>query len=332
MRRLAGFRRFRLSSTCNKPLSNMERRNFLRQMGCLTTVASLANLNASLALAQHNTAQSFPLAIFSKVFKNHSFDQLADSVVEMDADGVEATIRDGGHIEPNKAESQVPELVAALTKRNKRLLIAASDINATGPDSVRLLKTLRENGVTHYRMGYYKYRSGTSMLDQARAFAAKAKELADLNRELGMTGLYQNHFGNGYVGNLLWDLAIVMEGISPDVMGIAIDLRHLRAEISGSYQSALDSVRANLSSVYLKDTRRIGESRAGDTRDMLDDVPLGEGMVNRELFRNAWQSLNPVPLSVHVEYFGQNPIAPDKIGPIVEAYKRDVATLRSWMA
>jgi len=310
----------------------MERRKFLRQIGCLTTAASLANLNASLTFAQQRAAQSFPLAIFSKVFKNHSFDQLADSVVEMGADGVEATVRDGGHIEPGKAESQVPQLIAALKKRGKRLLIAASDINATEPGSVRLLKTLRENGVTHYRMGYYKYRPGTPMLNQARAFATKAKELADLNRELGMTGLYQNHFGNGYVGNLLWDLAIVMEGSSPDVMGIAIDLRHLRAEISGSYLSALDAVRANLSSVYLKDTKRTGEAGTGEARDMLDDVPLGEGMVNRELFRNAWESLKPVPLSVHVEYFGQNPIAPDKIGPVVEAYKRDVATLRSWMA
>ncbi len=303
----------------------MQRRRFLQQLACATSATAV--LNTFPALAEGATTPDFPIAIFAKVFQAHSFDQLADAVTEMDADGIEATVRSGGHIDPAKAADQVPQMVEALAKRNKRLLIAASDVNQVTPDTERLLKTLRDNGVTYYRMGYLKYKPGTAPLAQVHHFAAQAKELNELNRELGVVGLYQNHAGQNNVGNLVWDLAVLLDGISPEHLGVALDLRHLRAEIGGSYQAAVNAIRPNLRSVYLKDTQRVG-----DDGNKLQEVPLGKGMVSSELFHDAWRSIKPAPLAVHVEYLGQSPIPVAKNAEMIAAYKNDVATLRSWMA
>lgn len=307
----------------------MDRRRFIVHASSLAVAAPMwADWNAT-AFAAEPEQVDYPIAIFGKVFQKHSFDQLAEVLEITNADGVEATIRTGGHIDPSKGNYglQLAKMVTALAKRSKRLLIAATDINEATAENRDLLNALRDNGVKHYRMGYYKYRQGLSMLDQVREFAAKAKELAALNHELGMVGLYQNHAGKDYVGSLLWDLAFVLQGIPVEDMGAALDLRHLRAEIGVSFSTAVNAIRPHLRSVYLKDTQRTGAD--GQT---LKEVPLGEGMVTRELFRDVWKSVAPAPLSVHVEYHGQKPYAPGNDQVVIEANKKDVETLRSWMA
>jgi len=307
----------------------MDRRRFIVHASSLAAAAPVCVGWDATTFAAEPKPTDYPIAIFGKVFQEHSFDQLAEVLEITNADGVEATIRAGGHIDPSKGDygSQLEKMVAALAKRSKRLLIAATDINEAIAENRILLSALRDNGVKYYRMGYYKYRSGIPLVDQVHEFAVKAKELAALNRELGMVGLYQNHAGKDYVGSLLWDLVFVMEGVPVEDMGVALDLRHLRAEIGVSFPTVVNAIRPHLRSVYLKDTQRTGAD--GQT---LNEVPLGEGMVTRELFRNVWKSVDPVPLSVHVEYHGQKPYAPGNDRVVIEANKKDVATLRSWMA
>ncbi len=276
-----------------------------------------------------------PIAIFTKVFQSHNFAELSDAIATIGADGVEATIRSKGHVDPEQADTLIPQLVEALGKNKKRLLIAATGVTQADKSTEKLLTVLRDNGVRHYRMGYYRYEKSTSsvsMLQQVRNAAAKAKDLSALNRELGVIGLYQNHYGKDYVGSLIWDLAILMEGIDRQDMAIALDLRHLRAEIAGSYPSAVNVIRPHLGSIFLKDTLREAAQGKSLTESSPKDVPLGEGLVQKELFRDVLQSIPPAPISLHVEYFGQNTIPVSEIQPVVDAYRRDLATLRSWMS
>ena len=305
----------------------MDRRNFITHASLTALATSAICRDVSMASAGLDP-NDYPVAIFGKVFQKHSFEQLANILEIVQADGVEATIRSGGHIDPSKLgyENEIDSMIDALTKRGKRLLIAATDINEVTPANIRLLQALTASGVQYYRMGYYKYDSKGSLMRQAEEFALKAKELAQLNRELKLVGLYQNHAGKDYVGSLLWDLAVVLKDVPAEDLGVALDLRHLRAEISGSYRTAISAIGPHLRSIYLKDTRRM------DLRgDELEEVALGDGLVTSELFLNVWQLVAPAPLSVHVEYFGQKPYDVDKAQIVIDAYKSDVATLRKWM-
>ncbi len=307
----------------------MHRRNFIgRTVGFAAAVAAQSSLPIAHA-AVESTEPKYPLAIFGKVFKTHSFDQLADALVTMNADGVEATIRSGGHIEPKQADEQVPKLVDALAKRGKRVLIAASDVTSPDTASQQLLKTLRDNGIAYYRMGHYKYRSGKPLKDQVESFAKQARDLAVLNQELGVVGLYQNHAGVDYVGSLIWDMVYLLDNVPVEHLGVALDLRHLRVEIGNSYMAAVNAIRPHLRSVFMKDALAVVPDVG---RPKSREVALGKGMVNRELFRDVWKSVKPAPLSIHVEYFGQDPIPPAKADVVVDAYRNDVQTLRSWMS
>ncbi len=325
-------------------MHSFDRRTLLVSTTRAALISGVAGLVAKspLSIAAAEPAKAFaaegdakhPIAIFTKVFQSHTFNELSDAIATIGADGVEATIRSKGHVEPDQADSLIPKLIEALGKNKKLLLIATTGITQADKSTEKLLTVLRDNGVHHYRMGYYRYEkpnSSGSMLQQARNAAAKAKDLAVMNRELGVVGLYQNHYGKDYVGSLIWDLAILMEGIDRQHMGIALDLRHLRAEIAGSYPSAVNVIRPHLRSIFLKDTRREPAAGKSLTESSPVDVPLGEGLVQKELFHDVLQSLPPAPISLHVEYFGQNAIPVNEIQPVVDAYRRDLITLRSWI-
>lgn len=326
-------------------MPTFDRRTLLASATRAALATGIAGLLAKspLSVAKAEPAKMFtaevdskhPIAIFTKVFQSHTFTELSDAIATIGADGVEATIRSKGHVDPEQADTLIPQLVEALGKNNKRLLIAATGITQADKSTEKLLTVLRDNGVRHYRMGYYRYEKPTSsesMLQQVRNAAAKAKDLAALNRKLGVVGLYQNHYGKDYVGSLIWDLAILMEGIDRQDMGIALDLRHLRAEIAGSYPSAVNVIRPHLGSIFLKDTRREAAEGKSLTESSPKDVPLGEGLVQKELFRDVLQSIPAAPISLHVEYFGQNAIPVTEIQPVVDAYRRDLVTLRNWMS
>jgi hypothetical protein len=75
--------------------------------------------------------------------------------------------------------------------------------------------------------------------------------------------------------------------------------------------------------IYVKDFK--WEQRRGV------NVPLGQGMVQKEVFQEAVKGIGPLPVSLHVEYFGGKPLDPAKLGPVMKAHQRDLQTLRGWM-
>jgi hypothetical protein len=104
----------------------------------------------------------------------------------------------------------------------------------------------------------------------------RAAALAALNREIGIRGGYQNHVGTR-VGGSVWDLGVLLEGITPDGLGVQYDIRHAVAEGGESWPVALRMIAPHIDTVALKD--HIWAKRA-DGRWEPKSVPLGEGMVD----------------------------------------------------
>ena len=273
------------------------------------------------------TAGDWPIAIFEKVFEGLTFDELADAIAQIGADGVEATIRPKGHIEPAVAEEEVPRMAEALAQRGKRIVIAATHLQrADQPHTESLLKTFKSLGITHYRMGYYRFDHRKPMKKQVAEFAAQAKELAAVNQSIGIQGLYQTHAGARYLGALGWDLAYLLDGIDPRWIGVAVDLRHIRADTGTSWQTAVQVLKPHVRSIYVKDATWTGE-RGNE----LKDVPVDTGFVNADMFNAVRAGLPPMPLCLHVEHIGYRIFEKHEIPSAIKAHQRDIRTLRRWM-
>lgn len=305
----------------------LSRRNMMK-----TGLISACGLSLSQRLGAAELQQpEWPIAIFEKVFEGLNYTELAEAIAQIGADGVEATIRPKGHIEPAVAADEVPKMAEALKAHGKRILIAATGVASVDePHTESLLTTLRDAGVTHYRMSHYRLDLSQPPLPQLRNFASQARELAALNKQIGIQGLYQNHSGgsrkSGYVGALGWDAAIMLEGIEPTSLGLAFDTRHLRKDTGSSWQTAVAVCKPHIRSIYVKDGTWLG-----GRGDQYKDVPLDTGFVNREVFETIRSGLPPMPLCIHMEWLGYRVFKKDEIPSAVEAHQRDIATLRSWL-
>lgn len=306
-------------------MMRLTRRRFVQQLGFASAAAATGARCFGAAAAKRYEA---PIAVFEKVFEALNYDELADALDQIGADGVEATIRPNGHIKPEAAAEEVPKMQAALGKRGKRIVIAATDVRrAEEPLAATLLKTLKANGVSVYRMGHYSFDLDRPLKPQLNDFAQQAKGLAALNKEIGIQGLYQNHSGGKYVGALIWDAVRMLDGIEPDALGLALDTRHLIRDTGSSWKTALAACKPHIRAIYVKDGLWYGPRG-----DQYKDVPLDTGFVNASIFREIRRGLPPLPLCIHMEWLGYRVFPKHEIPDAIKAYQRDLAALRRWLA
>jgi sugar phosphate isomerase/epimerase len=237
-------------------------------------------------------------------------------------DGIEAPVRKGGHIEPAQAADKLPEFVAALKKHKLEVGILTTDIVRADKTSEALLRTALAQGIKEYRLGPYGYDLKKPIAPQLEEVRAKLKDLAAMNKDLGIQGQFQNHRGNNRVGSPLWDLIAALDGIDPAQLGIAFDFAHATVEGANAWELNLRRAAPHVVAVYFKDYKLQG-------RDW-NPCPLGEGCVGPKSAAVVKEVLpQDTPFSLHIEYIGGS--GDERVNGTLEAMKQDLATLAKWL-
>ena len=292
----------------------MRRRHFLE----LSTFAA-----ASTAVAADAPPEpTRPRLVFTKSLEALPFDILAEKIAALGVTGLEAPIRKGGHIEPRQAADKLPEFIAALRKQNLDLAILTSDIVRADKDSEALLRTAVSQGIKRYRLGPYQYDLKKPIVPQLGDVRAMLKDLAAMNKELGIQGQFQNHRGNNRVGSPLWDVISALEDIDPAHLGIAFDFAHATVEGANAWELNLRRAAPHVVSVYFKDYKPEGRN--------WNPCPLGQGAVSPKSGALVRELLPPdLPFSLHIEYIGGS--GDERVKGTLQAMKNDLATLAKWL-
>lgn len=257
---------------------------------------------------------------FEKPLQFLSYDELAGLIAELGFDGIEAAVRAHGHVLPEKVEEDLPRLVEALKKRKLEITILTSDINSVdSPHAEKVLRTAAKLGIKRYRMLWFRYDLQKPILPQLDAMRPKLKPLAALNRELGLTALYQNHAGAEMVGAPLWDIYDLIKDFDPKEIALAFDIRHATMEGGLSWPLQFKLIQSHLGAVFVKDSRW--------ENGKVKNTPLGEGQVDKQFFTQLKQINFTGPISLHVEYLDTKK---DK-KLLADAFKKDFSTLRTWL-
>jgi sugar phosphate isomerase/epimerase len=294
----------------------VDRRNFLG-------ASAAAGLSACMGgrLWATPTAKSIPnpICVFIKYLQSLSYDQLADSVADIGFDGVEATVRKGGYISPEKAEDELPKLAEALGRRGLKIMIAATDLlRADDPNSRRMLRAAASVGVPMYRLGQYRYDLKQSVMNQLAEIKPQLASLAELNREVGIQGLYENHSGADMVGAAVWDIYDLMKDIPTGQLALAFDIRHAAIEAGLAWPATYNAMRSRIAAVYVKDFDWKGRAA--------EHVPLGQGRIDPRFFKMLKRDNFKGPISLHVEYVRDGGVQDN-----LAALRRDFATLKGWL-
>lgn len=257
---------------------------------------------------------------FIKFVQGFRFDELAARIADAGFDGVEATVRAGGYIEPKDVEAQLPKLAASLAKHGLRITILCSDVvDVDQSHASSVLRTASELGIDKYRLGYYAYDLNRPILEQLDEIKRKLVRLADLNRELRLQALLQNHNGSNFVGAPIWDFHRLIEDLPVAQMAMAFDICHASIEGGRSWPVQYKLMRSHLGAVYVKDF----DWNGGKVRQ----VPLGKGRIDRDFFRMLRDDGFAGPYSLHVEYLDDRSADEN-----MQALAADLETLRGWLS
>ena len=303
-----------------RPIHSVTRRTFCRTALVAGSGIALPASNENAIASPEPQLQR--IAAFSKPLQPLSFDELADTVAALGFDGIEGTIRKGGHIEPERVEDDLPKMVDALRKRDLEIIVMASSVNnLTDPYSEKTLRTAAKVGIKKYRMAYYRYDLNRPIAAQLEAIRPALDDLVALNRELGLTALYQNHSGSRTVGAPIWDIYSLIKDYDSQDVAIALDTAHTTIEGGLCWPIHYNLARPHLGALYVKDFGWKGRR--------VDWRPLGEGHLATQLFQEVIKSGFSGPISLHVEYLDRN--QPDSVDKHVTAFRRDLKTLRAWI-
>lgn len=291
----------------------MSRRRFIERTGVAALALATASVD-SLALEK-----AYPVAAFEKALQHLPAEQMADILAELGFMGVATALRPKGRVLPDRVEEDLPKLVEVLAKRKLEITELTTAIaDASDPLTQKVLRTAAKLGVKRYRLGAWKYDLKKTIAAQVVAMKPVVKDLAALNKELGLSAVYQVHSGANYFGSPVWDIYGLFKEHDPKHLAIAFDIRHATVEGGTAWELNFNLIKSHLGLVYAKDFAWQGKKAL--------NVPLGEGMVNPKFYQMVKASGYNHPVLLHVEY----PL-PEDAKVLREAYRKDLATLRGYL-
>ncbi len=245
------------------------------------------------------TDNGFPVRLFSKPIDRYDFGFMCECLVKSGIGGFDLTVRPGGKVEPAEVELKLPGLVDEAKKYRLTLDMIVSGItSADDPLTERVLKTASSLGVKHYRLGYYNFDFTAGVWESLQKCKAALKGIVELNRKYKIHGDYQNHAGTR-VGGPVWDLYELLKDFPPEYAGCQYDVRHAMVEGANAWIVGMRLIAPYIGTLAIKDFTWI----TGSGRPRAVTVPLGEGMVDWDLFFKTVKELNiSVPATLHVEY------------------------------
>lgn len=243
--------------------------------------------------------KKYTINFFTKPLDKYGYDFMIDTLKMGGVDGLDLTVRPKGSVLPEKVAEDLP-LVAEMAKKNDLFLemMVSNITGAETPHAKNVLKIAAQNGIKHYRMGYFRYNDDEKAKETIANAKTQIQSLMGINAQYGIQGGYQNHTGN-YFGAPLWDLMGVLEKVASPWISSQFDIYHAYSEGYRSWQVSMEMMAPKIGSLAVKDfTWEINNGQA-----KIKKVPLGQGIVDLDGFFKNIKNLNIVaPITLHIEY------------------------------
>ena len=273
-----------------------------RTFGKLAAAGSLGLATSGLSLKSQTAKSSsdkLPVYVFSKHLQFLNYREMSEVTAELGFKGLDLTVRPTGHVEPERAEEDLPKAVEAMRSFGLDTSMMVTRISSVEDEAgIQSLKTAAGLGIKYYRMGYFSPDKEQGFRQNMERCRSEMQAFESFNRLHGLHGAYQNHAGTR-IGAYITDLASMLEGLDPNWVGAQFDIRHATVEGGTAWPLGLGYLKNHIRTVALKDFtwKRIN----GDWK--VYNVPIGEGMVDFKRYFKALRSYGIVPqASLHLEY------------------------------
>ncbi|MBI5386508.1 MAG: TIM barrel protein [Verrucomicrobia bacterium] len=302
------------------------RRDFLARtalVGSGTWLAHAAVLNSLAA-----DKWSPPISVFSKIYQELKldFDQAAELTADAGLDGVDCPVRPGGEILPERAADDMPRYAEAL-RRHKAdiLLLTTAVLSPATPHTESILRTAKKLGVRYYRLGPVQVPRESAGAKQITEIRAGLKDLAAMNKDLGLTAVFQNHSPSAksrFIGGDLKELHEIVKDFTPEQIGVAFDLGHALVVHGDDWPAHFERLKSHVKVAYVKDVKKGARF-----------TPFGEGDFKTTGWFKQLKAMNcTAPFSLHIEFDWSNKGQDKTRAALLKALRHSVGVLKQWVA
>lgn len=113
---------------------------------------------AAAQVAAQSPARRFTICFFSKHLPNLNYDDLGKALKGAGFDGVDLTVRPGGHVLPERATQDLPRALEAIRSHGLEVPLITTELTSASDPSARpILSTAARLKVPFFKLGYWKY-------------------------------------------------------------------------------------------------------------------------------------------------------------------------------
>ncbi len=251
-------------------------------------------------------------------------------------DGLDLTLRAGGHVLPANAEVGLAAAQQQVEAVEMSIPMISTDLtDSTSPHAEDVFAAASHYGVRRLKLGYWPYAPLGTLAQQIGATQDRLARLIELGRRYHVLPCVHPHSGR-FTAAGGQQLYLVLRDFQPTEVGAYVDPMHMTMEGSlAGWEMGLDLVAPWLALVGVKNFRWNPGNRDehGQQRYEWQYVPLADGMAPLPEFVNYLKTLDYQGIvSLHSEYKGESSFRRLKTSELLQQSAVDLAYLKTLWA
>ena len=212
-------------------MSACDRRSFLgtASVGSVVAIACASASRRTMSAEKETQNESHSFCAFTESFEDWSIPRVCEQFKSIGLDGLDLTVRPGGHIEPENARQQLPEAAKAARAVGLEISMLTTAIKDDDELAEAILGTAGQLGIGRVKLGYYRYGAFGQLLAEIEQTRRRIERVAKVARRHGVLPCVHIHSGpiipSG--GPLAYFL---LKDFSPDEVGAYADPMHMTLE------------------------------------------------------------------------------------------------------
>jgi len=281
-----------------------------------------------------DTTYTNPLAVFTKSFQDRPIPEVCRIFKEIGADGLDLTVRPGGHIDPKNVVEELPPAVEAAKEAGVKVLFLTTGITDPDETSRKLLGTAAKLGIDRVKLGYYRYSKFGEMTREIDDVKKRLAAVAKMAKSFGVLPCVHIHSGK-YIpshGTMLYE---VIRDFAPDEVGAYVDPQHMTKEggVDG-WRQGLDLLAPWISLCSMKNFawERTERDKFGQQHWHTINVPVADGVCPVPDFIDSLHKLGyQGVISMHSEYKGGHSFKKLDTDGCIEQTAKDIKFVRQFL-
>ena len=234
-------------STNDKDGNAMKRRDAMRLAITSGLAATVTELRAE------GAPKSVPkVCAYTEHFQELSIPEVCKVFKRIGVDGLDLTVRPGGHIEPKNAKDELPRAVKAARDHDLEIMILTTGISTANRHAEEIVATCQKLNIERIKLGYFPVGNFGDLARRLDNVRRQLDAIVKLTAKYGVRPCVHVHSGATIPSNgfMLYEL---IRDMPPDLIGAYLDSFHMTITGgAGSWRQAINLLSPWISLVALK--------------------------------------------------------------------------------